>query len=778
MELKGFFKKSGEESDNNVLPAVEIKKAVIFPGEKVPLVISGKKAVDTVGGAIRKDNRIILCFKKNGEACPIATAAEILQYWFLNQFTVGMTVEGLRRVSVKKIFEEKGMDKAEVKELPAVPAKREETVALEALSRSVFDQLKKLIQLQGVVPLPFIGELRNGYPSPEKTSDMVSAALLMNFNDKIKLLETIDVKKRLEFLNERLAKELNIIKTERKIKGEMEREMGKAQKEFFLREQLKAIEKELGITEDRKEYDELERKIRESKLPKEIEGRALKELYRLRMMPPTGAEAPYTRTYLEWIVELPWSKKNESELDIKKAKQVLDEDHYGLDKAKERVLEYLAVQKLTGGKSRGNILCFVGPPGTGKTSVGRSIAKALGRNFIRMSLGGIRDEAEIRGHRRTYVGALPGRIIQGMKTAGTKNPVFMLDEIDKLGADFRGDPSAALLEVLDPEQNNAFSDHYLEIPFDLSEVFFIATSNILDPIPPALKDRMEVIEFPGYTEEEKFRIAKKFVIPKVLSANGLNDKRILIEDKTIYEIISKYTREAGIRNLERKIAEIARKTARQITEKGTKKQTKVTKTNLVDFIGPKVYEITMKEEKDEIGIATGLAWTPMGGEIMFIEVSVVDGKGHLTLTGQLGDIMQESAKAALSYIRSRAKEFKINPDFFHKSDIHIHVPSGGIPKDGPSAGIAIAAALTSALTKRRVKKEVALTGEITLSGKVLEIGGVKEKILAAHRAGVETVVLPSGNEKNMVDVLEEAHQELKFKFVKHMDEVLKETLLD
>lgn len=786
MSIRDIFKISGNDPKEGTYPAVSLRKAVIFPGEKAPLMISGKEPVETVNTALNSGNLMVLTFKKNGEESPIGVAVKILQYWFLNQFTVGMTVEGLRRVRIKNIFEINGAKKAEVAELPQQKTKEEDSVPLEALARSVFDQLRKLIQFEGVIPLSIAGELQEGHLSPERTSDIVCSVLALSVKEKIELLETLDVKKRLENLNEQLAKELNIIKTERKIQGEVEREVGKVQREFLLREQLKAIEKELGMAEESKEYDELEKKIKAAKMPKDAEDKAMKELYRLRRMPPASAEIPYVATYLDLIAELPWSKKSETEFEIKKAKEVLDQDHYGLEKTKERVLEYLAVQKLTGGKSRGNILCFVGPPGTGKTSVGRSIARALGRSFARISLGGIRDEAEIRGHRRTYIGALPGRIIQGIKTAGTKNPVFMLDEIDKVGTDFRGDPSAALLEVLDPEQNSTFSDHYLEIPFDLSEVFFIATANILDPIPPALRDRMEVIEFPGYTENEKFNIAKKFIMPKVFANNGLKEGQILIDDAALYEIISKYTREAGVRNLERKIAEIARKVARQIAERKTagrailaaSKRAKISKSNLSEFIGPRIYEITMKEEKDEVGIATGLAWTPMGGEIMFVEVAVVPGKGHLTLTGQLGEVMQESAKAALSYLRSRSGELKIDPAFFHKNDIHVHVPSGGIPKDGPSAGIAIATALASAMTRRPVKKEIALTGEVTLSGKVLEIGGVKEKILAAHRAGVETVILPLGNQKNMADVPEEARKELKFKFVKHMDEVLKETLLD
>lgn len=758
----------------SIYPTVILRKTVVFPAGKIPLVLEGKDMPLVVNEAFRGDRLIALMFQKNAEKSEIAIVARILQHWNLAPDVIGLLVEGIKRVRVLKEFSEFGTRKIEALNLISEPLKDEkETTELEALSRHVLEQFKRLIQLEGIVPIMILDELQENRLTPERVSDIVPTALKMGFPEKINLLETFSVKKRLGILSPKIAQELNIVQAEKRIQREVEKEVGRTQKEYILRERLKAIEKELGIAEEQKEFDDLEQKIKQAVLPKAAEEKALKELRRLRHMPPASAETPYIRTYLDWLSELPWSKKSKTTVDLKKAKQTLDNDHYGLEKAKERVLEYLAVEKLTKGKGRGSILCFVGPPGTGKTSVGQSMAKALGRKFVRISLGGIRDEAEIRGHRRTYVGALPGRIIQGIRNAGTKNPVFMMDEIDKIGADFRGDPSAALLEVLDPQQNNSFSDHYIEVPFDLSEVFFITTANILDPIPPALRDRMEVIEFPGYTDEEKLQIAKKFLLPRVVSAHGLDSKKFTIEDNVIRKIIAKYTREAGVRNLERKLSEIARKIAKNIAEDEVKKKIIVTEDNLSPYLGPEEFEVTMRDAIDEVGVATGLAWTPHGGEIMFIESSLVLGKGHLTLTGQLGEVMQESAKAAMSYIRSRSRSLRAKPDFYHKSDVHIHVPSGAIPKDGPSAGIAIAVSLASALTGKKVKKEIALSGEITLSGKVLPIGGIKEKVLAAHRAGVETVVLPKENEKNLIDIPKEAREELKFKFVKHMDEVLK-----
>lgn len=764
-----------KKSVGKIYPAITIKRAVVFPDEKVPLVMEGEEVAQAVTRAHNGDHRVVLLFQKNGDKSYIGLLAIAKEHWNLAANITGLLVEGIKRVKVVKDFIEDKVIVVEVEDI--TPGKIKSTQEVEALSRRAVEQFKKIIRMEGSVPLGIIEDLQQESLEPEKVCNLIAAAMRLEFPQKLELLETIDLQKRLEIINTKLASEVNIAKTEQKIQAEMERDVTQAQKEFILRERLKAIEKELGMSEDQKGYDTLDKKLKAAGLSGEAEAKVMGEFNRLRQMPPGSPEVSYLRTYLEWVADLPWNKRSEGVVDLRVARGVLDADHYGLEKAKERVLEYLAVQKLTGGKVRGNILCFVGPPGTGKTSVGQSIARALSRNFVRISLGGIRDEAEIRGHRRTYVGALPGRIIQGMKTAGTKNPVFMMDEVDKIGADFRGDPSAALLEALDPAQNNAFSDHYIEVPFDLSEVFFITTANILDPIPPALRDRMEVIEFPGYTEDEKFQIAKKFLLPRVLTGTGLGNGELIITDAAIHKIINYYTKEAGVRGLERKIAEISRKIA-LATAEGTQKGTvTVTERNLSDYLGPEEFEVTTKEQEDEVGVATGLAWTPAGGEVIFIESALVPGKGELMLTGQLGQVMQESAKAALTYIRSRSKQLKFNGDFYHKFDIHVHVPEGAIPKDGPSSGIAIAAALASMITQRKVKKEVALSGEVTLSGKVLKVGGIKEKVLAAHRGGAKVVILPMGNEKNLVDVPKEIKKELAFKFVRHMDEVLKLALI-
>jgi ATP-dependent Lon protease len=577
-------------------------------------------------------------------------------------------------------------------------------------------------------------------------------------------------------VNEFLSKEVQVSTMQAKIQSQAREEMSKTQREYFLREQLKAIKAELGeIDEKAQEVNELREKIKKSKMPAEVEKEANKQLNRLEQMHPESAEATIVRTYLDWLVEIPWSVSTEDNLDIKKAKQVLDEDHYDLEKVKERILEYLGVRKLKE-KMKGPILCFVGPPGVGKTSLGKSIARALGRKFTRISLGGIRDEAEIRGHRRTYIGSLPGRILQGVKTAGSNNPVFMLDEIDKVGADFRGDPSAALLEALDPEQNFAFSDHYLNVPFDLSKVMFITTANILDPIPPALKDRMEVINLAGYTSEEKLKIAKQFLVLRQLEENGITKDSLTLSDEALLRIISQYTKEAGVRNLEREIASVCRKVARKIAE-DEKGPFQVSSLNLHKYLGAPKYLPEEELEVNEIGVATGLAWTSVGGEILHVEATTMKGKGNLTLTGHLGDVMKESAQAALSYTRSKAKELDLDPEFYEKLDLHIHVPAGAIPKDGPSAGVTMATSLISALTRIPVRKDIAMTGEITLRGRVLPIGGVKEKTLAALRAGIKTVIIPHQNQKDLDEIPPYIRRRVIFLFVKDMDEILKKALV-
>jgi ATP-dependent Lon protease len=596
--------------------------------------------------------------------------------------------------------------------------------------------------------------------------------------DKQEILEITDVKSRLEKVTLFLNKELQILELGSKIQSEVQGEISKNQREYYLREQMKAIKRELGEEEDeRSEINELRKRLEEANLPEEPRKVVEKELERLAKIPPAAAEYTVSRTYIDWLLELPWSKSTEDNLDVNVARQVLDEDHYNLEKVKKRILEYLAVRQLKA-DMKGPILCFVGPPGVGKTSLGRSIARALGRKFVRISLGGVHDEAEIRGHRRTYIGALPGRIIQGLKKAGSNNPVFMLDEIDKVGADFRGDPSSALLEVLDPEQNFSFSDHYLEVSFDLSKVMFIATANLEDPIHPALKDRMEVIELPGYTSEDKVRIAQKFLIPKQLEAHGLKAEQLVFEPEAIEQIISAYTREAGVRNLEREIANICRGVAKEVVEAKSASPTNgkiyvVTKDEVRKYLGVIKFFADVKERTRRTGVATGLAWTSTGGDILFIEATKMRGKGNLTLTGSLGDVMKESAQAGLSYIRSKAKQYDIDEDFLDKFDIHIHVPAGAIPKDGPSAGVTIFTALMSLLTDRTVAHDVAMTGEITLRGLVLPIGGVKEKVLAAKRAGINKVILPEKNQKDLEEIPEHVRESMQFFFAKEMDDVIK-----
>lgn len=752
-------------------PSIIFRHLVFFPGDKVSLVVEGGEFVQSLKNALNNDRKVVVIFQKNNESGPVGVLAEILQHWSIGNFMMGLFVGGHARVKIKRTFVEGGVQKTEVEEVDEESGCDESE--LEALSRNVYDQLKKVVQLEGVIPLTLADDLQQEYLTPQRASDAAVSILKLSFVEKLELLEMTNVKKRLEKVGTELTKEIRIAETERMIQKKVAKEMSKEERDIILRQQLKVIEKELGIDRGEGDYADVEKRVKEVRLPAAVAKQVTKELSRLRTMHPSSPETSYIRTYLDWIVEIPWIKKKRAKVDLAKARKVLSKDHYGLEKAKERVIEYLAVQKLTKGKSRGNILCFVGPPGTGKTSVGRSIARALGRDFARISLGGMRDEAEIRGHRRTYVGALPGRIIQGMKMAGTKNPVFMLDEIDKVSADFMGNPEAALLEVLDPEQNDSFADNYVELPYDLSEVFFITTANVLDTIAPALRDRLEVIEFPGYTTDEKFHIAKQFLIPRVLEEHGLDKKKLVFDDSAVHTMIARYTREAGVRELERKLKEVARKVARNIAEKERKRKTVIKEKNLAKYIGVEEFEITMKEAVDEVGVSTGLAWTATGGEIIFVESVIMPGSGKLTVTGQLGKVMKESVEAALSYVRSKKNDRDIDLSFYSENDIHVHVPSGAIPKDGSSAGIAIVVAIASAVTKRKVKKEMALTGEVTLSGKVLKIGGVKEKVLAAHRAGVEVVVMPKENEKNLNDVPESVKKELKFIFVEHMDEVLK-----
>jgi len=758
------------------IPLIPLRDLVVFPHLVIPLFVGREKSIKALEEAMREDHLVVLAAQEEADIqepqpedlFTIGCTATVMQELKLPDGTAKALVEGLARVRIKEFTQTEPFLKVRVEVEEEGEGK---TLEIEALMRHLVTQFEKCARLGKPIPQEVLLAAIN-IEEPGRLADFIAFHLSLKTEGRQEILEAISPQKRLEKVSSFLSKELEILEIGSKIQSRVKEQMSKTQREYFLREQLKAIQQELGMVDEQAaEIEELKTKIKEAQMPEEAEEKALKELDRLQRMPPVAAEVSVIRTYLDWLIGLPWAKEDREKLDLKEAAKILDDDHYGLKKVKERVLEFLAVHKLAE-KMKGPILCFVGPPGTGKTSIGKSIARSLGRKFIRISLGGVRDEAEIRGHRRTYVGALPGRIIQSISQGKSKNPVFMMDEIDKVGADFRGDPSAALLEVLDPEQNYAFSDHYLEVPFDLSKVMFITTANILDTIPPALRDRMEVIHFPGYTEEEKVKIAQQFLVPKQLEAHGLSGERLTIDEAALRKIIREHTREAGVRNLERRIATICRQVARKVVEGETEK-VKVIPDNIHDFLGPPQFRYGLAEEKDEVGVATGVAWTEVGGDVMSVEATIMKGKGKLTLTGHLGEIMQESAQAAVSYARSRARQLGIDEDFYSVYDVHIHVPAGAIPKDGPSAGITMATALISTLTKRLVRKDVCMTGEITLRGHVLPVGGIKEKVLAAHRAGIKKVVLPEENEKDLELVPEHVRKELDFTFVSHMDKVLK-----
>jgi len=769
-------KKQNKITIKKHLPFIPLRDTVVFPHEVVPIAVERPKSLAALEASLKQDRIILFSCQKRREInnpsrddiYAVGTVARITQVMRSAGGAAQLIADGIARV---RIINLENIATYQVAHIEPLVVMTECTPYLEALVRTIINQFKQVISLGRTVPVDVLIEIFSQGNDPERLTDLMVANLDFDVSQRQELLEASHTSDRLKKLSKFLAEEIEISKVERKLQSETQKSLGKMQKEVFLREQMRAIEKELGISEEEGEFSDIAKKIEEVGMPKKIQERARKEFDRLKKMPPFSPETSYIRTYLEWLTDLPWNKQSKIKIDVKKAEKTLDEQHYGLGKVKERILEYLAVQKLSG-KIRGPILCFAGPPGTGKTSIGKSIAESLGREFVRVSVGGIRDEAEIRGHRRTYVGALPGRIIQGIKKAGTKNPVFMLDEIDKIGTDFRGDPSSALLEALDPEQNKDFSDHYIEEPFDLSGVMFITTANVLDTIPPPLRDRMEVIEFSSYIEDEKFHIAKKFLLPKIMEEHGLKKASFVLEDDALRHIIQKYTREAGVRNLERTLAKIARKVARKITEGGKKRFT-VGVQDIRAYLGTEKYKHTVAEEKDEVGVSTGLAWTEAGGEILFIEATKMPGKGNLILTGQLGEVMKESAQAAFSFIKSRAKILQLAPNAFEKIDVHVHVPEGAIPKDGPSAGVAMATTLASLMTGKKVRREVGMTGEITLRGRILEIGGVKEKVLAAHRAGVEQVLLPKDNEKDLDDIPDDVRKKLKFTFVAYADDALK-----
>jgi ATP-dependent Lon protease len=767
------------------IPVGPLRDTVIFPGNSVPIISGRPKSKAAVDSAWNSDKLILFVTQKNSriedpsekDLYAVGTVCLIRRVVKNTDGEYTLSAEGISRVFIKNFTQTEPYLEAEIEELPELYEKTEQ---IEALSRTVRDQVKRFIELAGN-PLFDAGSFANWSlftygEDPNQLVNTVTQAIDFKTIDKQQILEMVSAVERLQRLSELLAKEIRIMEISQKISSQTQERVSRMTKEAILREQMKSIEEELGEGSENQEIREFELKVKKASMPKEVREKAIKELSRLAKMSTYNPEAGYIRNYLEWLTDLPWSVDSRTKkVDLKKAEAILDEDHYGLKKVKERILEYLAVHKLSG-KMRGPILCFVGPPGVGKTSIGKSIARAMGRKFVKVSLGGIRDEAEIRGHRRTYVGSMPGRIIQGIKQSGATNPVFMLDEIDKVGADYRGDPSAALLEALDPEQNNAFSDHYLEVPYDLSNVIFITTANILDTIPSALRDRLEIIRYPGYTEDEKFHIAKKFLIPKQIENHGLKTSQISFEDSGITTIIQQYTREAGVRSLEREVSGVIRKVARKIAE-GDKKTFKITGEMIKEYLGPRKFLPQLAEIEDTIGFSTGLAVMESGGEILFIEVTPMPGKGGIQLTGQLGDVMKESAQAAVSYVRSHWAELGLPEKFYHKFDLHIHVPEGAIPKDGPSAGIALTTAIVSAFTRIPVRRDVAMTGEVTLRGRVLEIGGLKDKVLAAHRAGVKIVIAPEDNEKDLEDIPEYVLEDIKFVWVHHMDDVLRVALV-
>ena len=762
------------------LPIMPLPDTVIYPHIVAPLLVTDDDLIKLIDDSLAGDRIIGVVTLRDGEqeAEPgnlfdVGSAVAIARMFKLPDGQMQLLVQGVARISIKDYSQTDPYLKAGVERLVD---KVEDTVELEALTRNALNLFRKIVNLAPYLPDELFVAAMN-VDEPADLSDFLSANINMSTAEKQELLEELDVKERLKRLTVLLNREVEVLEIGSKIQDQVQSELGKGQREFFLREQLKAIQKELGeLDEKTMEINELHEAIDKSGMPEEARKEAERELERLANMPAAAAEYTVARTYLDWMIYMPWEKGTEDNLDVKRAAKILDEDHYDLDKVKQRIVEYLAVRNIKA-DMKGPILCFVGPPGVGKTSLGQSIARALGRKFHRISLGGVRDEAEIRGHRRTYVGALPGRIIQGMRKAGTNNPVFMLDEVDKLGVDFRGDPAAALLEVLDPEQNDSFSDHYLDVAFDLSKVMFITTANILFTIPPALLDRMEVLELPGYTEPEKVKIAKQFLIPRQLKEHGLDKYEVDLEDGALHGIISNYTREAGVRNLEREIASIFRKVARKVAE-GGKGPFAVGADDLHEMLGPIKFRQDVIEQEDEVGVATGLAWTEVGGDVLFVEAESFPGKGALSLTGKLGEVMQESARAAVTYARANSEKLGIPEGFFESHDIHIHVPAGAIPKDGPSAGVTMAVALVSAVTEKPVIKDNAMTGEITLRGKVLPVGGIKEKVIAAHRAGVKKVILPRDNEKDLEEVPDFVRKDLQFSFVKAINEIMDQVLED
>lgn len=760
------------------LPLLPVRDVVIFTDMLLPLFIGREKSVTAMEAAVENDKLLFLATQKDptienpdpDEIYLVGTVGRILRMLKLPDGRLKALVQGISKARIVKYTQKKNTYRVKI-ELIKEQAAGEVSLESEALMRNVREQCEKILALRGEMTGE-VGSILDNIEDPGKLADLVASNLRLKTEDAQILLELTDSIQRLNKINEFLSKEVELSAVQAKIQSDVRDEISKSQRDYYLREQVRAIHKELGESDEKThEFEDYTKRIKQAKMPKDAENEALKQLKRLQLMHTDSSEASISRTYLDWLVEMPWSKSSKDYINIKNAQIILDKEHYGLSKIKDRILEYLSVRKLNP-KMKGPILCFIGPPGVGKTSLGQAIAKSMKRKFVRISLGGLRDEAEIRGHRRTYIGALPGRIIQGLKQCGTNNPVFMMDEIDKIGSDYRGDPSSALLEVLDPEQNVAFSDHYLNLSFDLSKVMFILTANLTDTIPSALMDRMEIISIPGYTEEEKRVIAEKYLLPRQIRENGLQtSKSLTISPNAMDEIITGYTSEAGLRNLERELGTICRKVARRKAE-GDKKPVTITRTNLEKFLGVTKFIPEMDQEESQIGLATGLAWTQVGGEVLYVEASLLPGKGELIITGQLGEVMQESARAALSYARANMKTFHIDKEFFENRDIHIHVPAGAIPKDGPSAGIAMATALISAMTETPINKYVAMTGEITLRGRVLPIGGLKEKALGALRAGIRTIIIPEKNKKDLSEIPKNVKKKINFVTVKQMDKVL------
>ena len=781
INLPKLFKDDDFDSSKWLLPMLPLRDIVVFPHMVAPLFVGRSKSVNALTDAMNNDKRVFLATQKKAgidnptekDINKVGTIANVLQLLRLPDGTVKALIEGKTRATIARFVKNEDFFQVAIEPMVQTEVSPPEGVAL---VRAVIKGFEEYAKLNKDISKDLVSSVAS-ISNPSKLSDTVAAHFSFKIEDKQRLLETISQEERLSLLLRLIKMEIDIFKMDQRIKGSVKQQMEKTQKNYYLNEQIRAIKKEIGSEDDHgDELKELEKKIKRKRMSKEAAAKVRHEFRKLKMMTPMSAEATVVRGYIDWLISLPWFDRSKVRTDLEEADKILEEDHYGLKKPKERILEYLAVQSLVK-KIRGPILCFVGPPGVGKTSLARSVARATGRKFIRLSLGGVRDEAEIRGHRRTYIGAMPGKIIQSLKKAGVNNPVFCLDEVDKMSMDFRGDPSAALLEVLDPEQNYSFNDHYLDVDYDLSDILFITTANTLPEIPLPLQDRMEIIRLPGYSEYEKYHIAKDFLVSKQIEMNGLGEKIVQFSKNAIFTVIRRYTRESGVRNLEREISSICRKIAREVIKNKDNDTFKVTATSIQKRLGPPRFKEHQVEEKDQVGIVTGLAWTHVGGELLCIETLILPGKGKQIMTGKLGDIMQESAQAAVSYVRSRAERLNIDKDFYKNSDIHIHIPEGAIPKDGPSAGISMCTSLVSALTKRPVYRDVAMTGEITLRGRVLTIGGIKEKILAAHRGGIKKVVVPKENEKDLKDIPSMVLKQIEIIFVEHMDEVLNHALI-